>query len=183
MNATATLRPDVTAAPRVVTVPCARKWPVALDGRSLRPIRNTWHPHLVRRTEDSAPYVVPIVSCPRCARTISLVTDADVARVLQAKARPGVSVRPTHDIAVDGTVSPELRCGCGWFGPVVLGGWNGWQTLYCAMVLDGRDPLMRALYTHAADEIAARQGVAKVGRRIVSLSPVIRNEREGLILP
>lgn len=175
MNGVAAIGSSVTAQSRAVVLTCVRKWPVGLDGRSARPVRGTWLPALVYWASDSAPLLVPTVSCPRCARTHKLVLDADTARVLGQSA-------PTHAVEPDGSVKPELRCECGWYGIAVLGDWTRFQTLYCAMVLVGNDPELRPKYTHALDALEARDVFTRADWRIVSISPVIRSDEERSIL-
>lgn len=166
---------QITSLARATEFTCVRQWPMALDGRSARPIRGTWLPALVYWANDSAPLLVPTVSCPRCARTHKLVLDVDTARVLGQPA-------PTHTIEPDGNAKPELRCECGWYGTAVLGDWTRFQTLYCAMVLVGTDPELRPKYTHALDALEARDAFTRPDWRIVSISPVVRSDQESSIL-
>lgn len=176
------LRIDATA--RLVTLPCNRSWPKGPDGQSLRPVRGTWYPLTLRDKPDEEPSLVPLISCPRCARQIALVIEPSAAKRLAMRMKLGSKVPAPSQVAVDGTVTPEPRCKCGWFAPVRLGEWDRWQTLWCAIVKEGGRTLLRPIYAHAADAVDAKRIIilGRPWRTVVSIAPVIRNDRERAIL-
>jgi hypothetical protein len=181
MNAT-TLRIDAT--PALVTLPCAKRWPRALDGRGLRPIRATWHPWHAQRSPDDAGVLVPIISCPRCAREIPLVLGPDEAKRLAERATAGSKVPAPSEVDAKGHVTPETRCGCGWFAPVRLDGWDRWQILWCAVLKEDGRAMLKTLYVHAANVAEATWAImtTRRDRKLISIAPVIRNDREQTIL-
>ncbi len=176
MSAATSLR--IGAAPSLAKLSCARRWPKGLDN-NVKPIRGTWFPYEIRKTEDAEPILAPLIACPRCSERggyFMIVLDEETRALLRARSP---HVAPPEIVAVDedGSIR-ELRCGrCNWYGPVLLADWNAWQTLWCAVVKETGRAMLRSIHTHAPDARRATDTIiaGRKDRKLVSIAPVINN--------
>lgn len=156
-------------------------WKAREDGRGLAAERGTWCP--LKGTHQGGSVIVPLLSCPSCARVTFLIPDMFTAGLLR---RMGLQFPighddhpPLFDIDRMGKVSakslgPELSCCCGFRRRVHLDRWNHEKPLWVvAFVKPGSKTDLDFSFCHAASRKEALMHFGNTKGRVIDAGPAV----------
>ena len=156
------------------------------DGRlGLRPVKGTWHAHIVRTPGSTDTAVVPLIGCPTCGG-LTILTPGEKAAIAVGRML-GKRVPVAHSIDLFGKVSPDVQCmhgRCDFRRTVYLDRWTATgKPLYCIVYTTAPSDKLEFAYAHATNR---REAAEHLGRNqahvIIEVAPAVgfwQDERTG----
>jgi hypothetical protein len=174
MNTVATLHSNAAIVVRPIVLARAMwaRSPMP-GGLGLKPIKGTWFAHM-DKSGGGASVVLPMISCPSCAKMLFLTPTQETARVLGRMLQTIVPV--AHSIDTVGKVSPDIRCahpGCSFHRTVYLDKWDRLRPLYVTAYTEGVSPDLKFAYSHAASQKEARFHLGSGDFNIISVGRAV----------